>query len=88
MSSAINLREIVADHLSVEAAIVTANASFRDDLGADSLDVVELVMEAEDEFNVDITDDEADKAINDGTFGDLVALVDKKLAEKAGGKAA
>lgn len=88
MSSETNLRAIVADHLSVEAAIVTADASFMDDLGADSLDVVELVMEAEDEFNIDISDDEADKAINDGTFGDLVALVDKKLAAKAGGKAA
>ncbi len=53
--------KIVVDRLGVEEAKVTSEASFKDDLGADSLDVVELVMELEDEFDLEISDEEAEK---------------------------
>lgn len=54
------LRKIVIDHLGAEPDKVSGNASFIDDLGADSLDVVELVMALEEEFGVQIPDDAAD----------------------------
>ncbi|MBC3209622.1 acyl carrier protein [Pseudomonas sp. SWRI111] len=54
------LRKIVIDHLGVESDEVVGPASFTDDLGADSLDVVELVMAMEDEFDVKIPDDAAE----------------------------
>ena len=52
--------KIVIEHLDVDAEKVTANASFIDDLGADSLDLVELVMHMEEEFDVEIPDDDAE----------------------------
>lgn len=55
------VKKIVVEHLGVEADKVTENASFIDDLGADSLDTVELVMEFEDEFETSIPDEEAEK---------------------------
>jgi acyl carrier protein len=55
------VKKIVVDHLGVEEAKVTENASFIDDLGADSLDTVELVMAFEEEFGVEIPDDAAEK---------------------------
>ena len=55
------VKKIVVEHLSVEEDKVTENASFIDDLGADSLDTVELVMELEDEFETTIPDEEAEK---------------------------
>jgi acyl carrier protein len=55
------VKKIVIEHLNVEAEKVTENASFIDDLGADSLDTVELVMAFEEEFNVEIPDDAAEK---------------------------
>jgi acyl carrier protein len=55
------VKKIVVEHLGVEADKVTAEASFIDDLGADSLDIVELVMAFEEEFNVEIPDDAAEK---------------------------
>ena len=55
------VKKIVVEHLSVEDAKVTETASFIDDLGADSLDTVELVMAFEEEFNVEIPDDAAEK---------------------------
>ena len=55
------VKEIVADKLGVDEAKVTADANFVDDLGADSLDQVELIMALEDEFDVEIPDDEAEK---------------------------
>ena len=61
------VKKIVVEHLGVEADKVTEEASFIDDLGADSLDIVELVMAFEEEFNVEIPDDAAEK-IN--TVGD------------------
>ena len=55
------VKKIVAEHLSVEADKVVADASFIDDLGADSLDTVELVMAFEEEFNIEIPDEAAEK---------------------------
>ena len=55
------VKKIVVEHLGVEADKVTPEASFIDDLGADSLDSVELVMAFEEEFNVEIPDDAAEK---------------------------
>ena len=55
------VKKIVADHLGVEEEKVTDEASFIDDLGADSLDTVELVMAFEEEFNIEIPDDIAEK---------------------------
>jgi acyl carrier protein len=55
------VQKIVVEHLGVEGDKVTQDASFIDDLGADSLDIVELVMAFEEEFGVDIPDDAAEK---------------------------
>ncbi|HLR51766.1 MAG TPA: acyl carrier protein [Candidatus Avamphibacillus sp.] len=66
------VKEIIVDNLDVEESKVTMEASFRDDLEADSLDVVELVMELEDEFDMEIADEEAEK-IN--TVGDAVNYI-------------
>ena len=55
------VKKIVVEHLGVDAEKVTENASFIDDLGADSLDTVELVMAFEEEFGVEIPDDAAEK---------------------------
>lgn len=66
------VKEIIVENLDVEEAKVSMEASFKDDLEADSLDVVELVMELEDEFDMEIADEEAEK-IN--TVGDAVNYI-------------
>jgi acyl carrier protein len=58
------VKKIVVEHLGVDAAKVTDSASFIDDLGADSLDTVELVMAFEEEFGVEISDDAASKILS------------------------
>ncbi|MEL6628343.1 MAG: acyl carrier protein, partial [Bacteroidota bacterium] len=63
------VKEIIIDKLGVEASEVTAEASFANDLGADSLDTVELIMEFEKEFNISIPDEAAEKIV---TVGDSV----------------
>ncbi len=60
---ATRVKKIVAEHLDVEEAKITHNASFVDDLGADSLDQVELVMAFEEEFGCEIPDDAAEKIV-------------------------
>lgn len=67
-------RKIVVEHLGVDEAKVTQNASFIDDLGADSLDTVELVMAFEEEFGIEIPDDAAETI---QTFGDAVKFIEK-----------
>ena len=57
------VKKIVVDHLGIEEEKVTENASFIDDLGADSLDTVELVMAFEEEFGCEIPDDAAEKIL-------------------------
>ncbi|MES2728795.1 MAG: acyl carrier protein [Pseudomonadota bacterium] len=66
------VKKIVVEHLSVDADKVVESASFIDDLGADSLDTVELVMAFEEEFGVEIPDDAAEKI---QTVGDAVSFI-------------
>ena len=66
------VKKIVVEHLGVEEAKVTPEASFIDDLGADSLDTVELVMEFEDEFETSIADEEAEKITTVGQAIDFI----------------
>ena len=73
------VKEIIVEQLSVNPSEVTSEASFIDDLGADSLDTVELVMAFEEEFGVDIPDEEAEKIT---TVGEAIEYLKKKLAEK------
>ncbi|WP_018922586.1 acyl carrier protein [Salsuginibacillus kocurii] len=66
------IKKIVVDRLGVEESEVKPEATFKDDLGADSLDVVELVMELEDEFDLEISDEEAEKI---ATVADVVDYI-------------
>ena len=68
------VKKIVVEHLNVEADKVVDNASFIEDLGADSLDTVELVMAFEEEFGIEIPDDAAESIV---TVGDAVKFIDK-----------
>ncbi|HHY20378.1 MAG TPA: acyl carrier protein [Bacilli bacterium] len=67
--------KIIVDRLEVEESEVKLEASFKEDLGADSLDVVELVMELEDEFDLEISDEEAEKI---ATVQDVVSYIEGK----------
>ena len=69
------VKKMVADHLGIEEAKVVEEASFIDDLGADSLDTVELVMAFEEEFGSEISDSEAEKIL---TVGDAIKFVESK----------
>jgi acyl carrier protein len=69
------VKNIICDQLAVEAEKVTDTASFIDDLGADSLDIVELVMTMEEEFELDIPDEDAEKM---KTVGDVVNYIKSK----------
>ncbi|MEM9704836.1 MAG: acyl carrier protein [Pseudomonadota bacterium] len=69
------VKKIVIEHLDVDAAKVDAKASFIDDLGADSLDIVELVMAFEEEFNVEIPDDAAETI---QTVGDAIKFIEEQ----------
>ncbi len=71
------VKKIVVEHLGVDEAKVSESASFIDDLGADSLDTVELVMAFEEEFSVEIPDDAAETI---RTVGDAVSFLEKKAA--------
>jgi acyl carrier protein len=64
MSTAEKVKSIIVEQLGVDEAEVTLEASFTDDLGADSLDIVELVMAFEEEFGIEIPDEEAEKIGN------------------------
>ena len=69
------VKKIVADHLRVDESKVVEEASFIDDLGADSLDTVELVMAFEEEFGSEISDSEAEKIL---TVGDAIKFIANK----------
>ncbi|TPW32041.1 acyl carrier protein [Pararhizobium mangrovi] len=76
-SIADRVKKIVVEHLGVDADKVVESASFIDDLGADSLDTVELVMAFEEEFGVEIPDDAADTIL---TVGDAIKYIEKQQA--------
>ena len=69
------VKKIVVDHLGIEEAKVKPEAKFIDDLGADSLDTVELVMAFEEEFGSEISDNEAEKIL---TVGDAIKFIESK----------
>ena len=77
MSTFDKVKKIIVEQLGVDESEVTPEASITDDLGADSLDQVELVMAFETEFNIDIPDEEAEKI---KTVGDAVAKIDSTTA--------
>jgi acyl carrier protein len=79
MSVEDKVKSIIVDQLGVKAEEVTATASFVDDLGADSLDTVELVMALEEEFGIEIPDEDAEKMT---TVGEAVKYIDKKTNAK------
>ena len=68
------VKAIIVDKLGVDESEVTNDASFTNDLGADSLDTVELIMELEKEFDIQIPDDEAEGIV---TVGDAISFVEK-----------
>lgn len=69
--------KVIVDRLGVDESEVKLEASFRDDLGADSLDVVELVMELEDEFDMEISDEDAEKI---ATVGNAISYIESKVS--------
>ena len=79
------VKKIVVEHLGVDADKVVENANFIDDLGADSLDTVELVMAFEEEFGVEIPDDQAETIT---TVGDAVKFLEKATARRPSDAAA
>ena len=76
-SVAERIKQIVAEQLGVEEDQVTTEASFMDDLGADSLDTVELIMDFEKEFEITIPDADAEKIV---TVGDAITYIEDKKA--------
>ena len=72
------IMQIIADQLGVKKEEVTDNAKFVDDLGADSLDTVELVMALEEEFGIEIPDEEAEKLV---TVGDALRYIEEKAGK-------
>ena len=71
--------EIVCEHLAVNKETVTRNTSFIEDIGADSLDIVELIMELEEEFEITIPDDQAEKI---KTVGEAIDYIEREIAKK------
>ncbi|MCZ2342385.1 MAG: acyl carrier protein, partial [Bacteroidales bacterium] len=76
--------EIVCEQLAVNKEQINRGTSFMEDIGADSLDIVELVMELEEEFDIQIPDDQAEKI---KTVGEAIDYIEAKLMEKKGGAA-
>lgn len=72
------MKEIIAEQLSTEAADITMESSFKEDLGADSLDLFELVMALEDEYSVEIPSEDLEKLL---TVGDVVSYLKDKGVE-------
>lgn len=70
------VKQIIVDKLAIDAAEITPEANFIKDLGADSLDTVELIMELEREFNINIPDDQAEKIT---TVGEAIAYIENAM---------
>jgi acyl carrier protein len=79
MSVSEKVKSIIVEQLGVEADEVTAEASFTEDLGADSLDIVELVMAFEEEFGIEIPDEDAEKI---GRVQEAVSYIEQHAASK------
>ena len=75
MSTFDRVKKIVVDQLGVSEADVTIDSTFIDDLGADSLDIVELIMEFEEEFDIEIADDDAQKILK---VQDAISYIESK----------
>lgn len=80
MSTPEKVKSIIAEQLGVKPEEVTPEAKFIDDLGADSLDTVELVMALEEEFGIEIPDEEAEKLV---TVGDALRYIEQKAGQKS-----
>ncbi len=78
MSIEKRVKEIIVEQLGVNESEVTPEAKFVDDLGADSLDLVELVMALEEEYNIEISDEEAEKIL---TVGDAIEYIQAHVAQ-------
>ncbi len=79
------VREIIAEQLMIDIEEVTDEASLEGDLNADSLDMVELIMELEDEFGIEIPDEDAKKV---STVGEAIAYIEARVQEKEGKRGA
>ena len=75
-----DVKKIIVERLGVDPAEVTEVASFQNDLGADSLDIVELIMDFEKQFDIKIPDDDAGDKIS--TVGDAIKYIEQKVNEK------
>jgi acyl carrier protein len=73
------IKKIIVDHTEIDENKITLQSSFSDDLGADSLDLVEIIMALEEQFEIEITDEEANNLI---TIKDAVDFVNNKLSKK------
>ena len=78
MSIEKRVKEIIVEQLGVNESEVTSEAKFVDDLGADSLDLVELVMALEEEYNIEISDEDAEKIL---TVGDAIEYIQSHVAQ-------
>lgn len=78
-NTAERVKKIISEQLSVDLDKITPDAKFVDDLGADSLDTVELVMALEEEFEIDIPDEEAEKIV---TFNDVLSYIQANASEE------
>ena len=76
---ALRVKAIIVDKLGVEKSEVTNEASFTNDLGADSIDAIELIMEFEKEFGISIPDDQAEKIV---TVGDAVSYIEEQQKKR------
>ncbi|WP_373898483.1 acyl carrier protein [Haloimpatiens sp. FM7315] len=72
------VKKIIADQLSLDQEEITMGSSFVDDLGADSLDIVELIMALEEEFDIEIPDEDAEKV---ATVGDVVEYIKQHVED-------
>jgi acyl carrier protein len=79
MTVAEKVREMIVEQLGVNESEVVPEAKFIDDLGADSLDIVELIMALEDAYGIEIPDEDAEKM---ETVGDAIKYIEQRMAEK------
>lgn len=79
MANEDKIKSIIAEQLGVKAEEVNPESSFVDDLGADSLDTVELIMALEEEFNIEIPDEDAEKM---SKVADVIKYIEEKIANK------